>query len=240
MLAAVGAIALSQPLPSAHASPMSAGAAVNGRQALTGAAAEPHDSLYARVDPRVSRGGERAPLGQSGALTSAAEARVAARKAQLDSAAVQAKSYAKDLTSQEWDLPTSGFHISTWFGEPGWYWSSGYHTGIVFATGCGTPVVAVTGGTVSQAGWDGPYGYQVRERLPNGDEVWYNHMTVIKTSVGATLDKGGSVGLVGETGNAFGCHLHFEYRLASDLDHGVDPAPFFLAHGINLHTFPQS
>lgn len=239
MLAAVGAVSLSQPLPQASASPPSAGAGA-GRQSAGGSAGEPHDSLYARVDPRVSRGdSDRAPLVQSGALESAAEARVAARKARLDSAAVQAKSYAKDLASQEWVLPTTGFHISTWFGEPGWYWSSGYHTGIDFATGCGTPVLAVTGGTVSQAGWDGPYGYQVRERLPDGDEVWYNHLTLIKTGVGAELAKGGLVGLIGETGNAYGCHLHFEYRVASDLEHGVDPAPYFLAHGINLHDLPQ-
>jgi murein DD-endopeptidase MepM/ murein hydrolase activator NlpD len=195
---------------------------------------EPHDSLYVRLDPRVSRDADRAPLDQSPALTSAAEARVEERSAQLLSAENRAQTYAKDLASQVWVLPTSGFHISTWFGEAGWYWSSGYHTGIDFATGCGTPIVAVTGGTVSQAGWDGPYGYQVRETLPNGDEVWYNHMTLIQTSVGAELGQGSVVGLVGETGNAYGCHLHFEYRLASDLETAVDPAPFFAANGIPL------
>ena len=190
--------------------------------------------MYSRVDPRVSRGGERAPLVQSGALESAAEARAEARKAQLDSAAVQAKSYAHDVASQTWMLPTTGFHISTWFGEAGWEWSSGYHTGIDFATACGTPVTAVTAGTVAQSGWDGAYGNQVRERLPNGDEVWYNHMTLIKTTLGAKLAKGSIVGLVGETGNAYGCHLHFEYRLASDLKTAVDPLPFFAEHGITL------
>jgi len=232
MLAAVGAVSLSQPLSEAGAQPMSTGANA-GSQGAPGAG-EPRDSLYARTVPRVSRGTGRSSLGQSGALESAAEARVQARNAQLATVAVQAKSYAKDLASQAWVLPTNGFHISTWFGEPGYYWSTGYHTGIDFATACGTPIVAVSAGTVEQAGWDGPYGYQVREQFPNGDQVWYNHMTVIRTSMGAQLDKGDPVGLVGETGNAYGCHLHFEYRLSSDLKTAVDPAPFFAAHGINL------
>ncbi len=167
-------------------------------------------------------------------MQSAAEARAEAREAELSSAATRARAYARSLASRTWTLPTSRFHISTWFGEPGWEWSGGYHTGIDFATACGTPVTAVTAGRVSQAGWDGPYGYQVRERLPNGDEVWYNHLTLIKASKGAELDKGGILGLVGETGNAYGCHLHVEYRLASDLKTAVDPAPYFAAHGIPL------
>jgi murein DD-endopeptidase MepM/ murein hydrolase activator NlpD len=233
VVAAFGAVTVSQPVTRTTGHPVSMSARA-GAQNLGSVSAEPHDSLYARVPVRVSRGEERPPLVQSGALESAAEAKVEARKAQLESTAAQARAYAEDLASQTWVLPTTGFHISTWFGEAGPYWSSGYHTGIDFATACGTPITAVTSGTVSQAGWDGPYGYQVRERLSNGDEVWYNHMTVIKTAAGAEIGKGSVVGLVGETGNAYGCHVHVEYRLASDLEHGVDPAPFFAAHGIPL------
>ncbi len=240
LVAAVGAVSLSQPLPRAIAQPTATGPDV-GVHVAAPANGEPHDSLYIRADPRASRGSARPAVVPSGALESAAEARVEARRAELVSAAVQSKSYAQDLArqarqvSRDWMLPTTAFHISTWFGEAGWYWSSGYHTGIDFATACGTPVVAVTGGTVTQAGWDGPYGYQVREQLPGGDEVWYNHLTLVETSVRAELAKGGVVGLVGETGNAYGCHLHLEYRLASDLKTAVDPAPFFADHGMTLH-----
>ena len=74
-------------------------------------------------------------------------------------------------------LPTTGFHISVWFGESGGYWSTGYHTGIDFATAYGTPVVAVGNATVVQTGWDGPYGNQIRLQFDNGDEVWYNHLS---------------------------------------------------------------
>lgn len=233
VLAAAGALTLGQPLPPSTAHPVSTAALAATQGAVVGIG-EPRDSLYSRTLARVSRGDGRPPLDPPGALASAAEARAAARTAQLAAAAVQAKTYAEDLDSLDWVLPTRGFHVSAGFGEPGWYWSSGYHTGVDLSSACYTPAVAVNDGTVAQAGWDGPYGYQVRLTLSNGDEVWYNHLLAIETTVGADLTRGSLVGLVGETGNAYGCHLHLEYRLAADLDTPVDPAPFFAAHGLPL------
>jgi murein DD-endopeptidase MepM/ murein hydrolase activator NlpD len=236
LLAAVGAVSLGPALQSASAHPISSTGAGAGAasQPVLAASVEPGDLRGAPTDPRVSRGIGRSSLGETAALKSAAQARANARSAALESAAAQARAYARELASRTWTLPTSGFHVSTWFGEAGYRWASGYHTGIDLATACGTPIVAVSGGTVTRAGWDGPYGYQVRERLPNGDQIWYNHMTVIQASAGAGLDPGSRIGLVGETGNAYGCHLHLEYRLGSDPKTPVDPAPFFAAHGIPL------
>lgn len=159
---------------------------------------------------------------------------VAKREEILRAAANSAESYAEELASDEWVLPTSGFHISTWFGEAGPYWSRGYHTGIDFATAYGTPAISVTNATVIQAGWDGPYGNQIRLRIEGGDEVWYNHLSSIEVSVGESVVKGQAIGRIGDTGNSFGAHLHFEYRLASDVSSGVDPRPFFAEHGITL------
>ncbi len=138
------------------------------------------------------------------------------------------------LADDEWVMPTSGYTISTWFGESGPYWSSGYHTGIDFATAYGTPGVAVANATVVQTGWDGAYGNQVRLRLENGDEVWYNHLSSIDVVSGQTVVKGQQVGRIGDTGNSYGAHLHFEYRLASNLSDGVDPRPYFLEYGLAL------
>ncbi len=146
----------------------------------------------------------------------------------------EAKVHAHELESDEWVLPTSGFRISTWFGEAGPYWSSGYHTGIDFATAYGTPAVAVANGVVVQTGWDGAYGNQVRVQLENGDEVWYNHLSSIDVYSGQEVFKGQPVGRVGDTGNSYGAHLHFEVRLASNLGDGVDPRPFFLEHNVVL------
>jgi murein DD-endopeptidase MepM/ murein hydrolase activator NlpD len=164
-----------------------------------------------------------------------AAARQAARRAaSLQSAVDASQHFAKALASRQWVLPTSGFHISVWFGEAGPYWSSGYHTGIDFATACGTPDVAVADATVAQTGWDGPYGNQIRLQFDDGDQIWYNHLSAIEVTTGQAVRQGQQIGRVGETGNAFGCHTHIEYRLASDLHTAVDPLPFFESHGIRL------
>lgn len=129
-------------------------------------------------------------------------------------------------------MPTSGFTISSRFGEAGSYWASGYHTGIDFATDHGTPAAAVSNATVVQAGWDGAYGNHVRLRLENGDEVSYSHLSSIAVVDGERVSTGQRVGRVGETGNAYGAHLHFEYRLAGNLDEAVNPRPRLAEHGV--------
>jgi murein DD-endopeptidase MepM/ murein hydrolase activator NlpD len=191
-------------------------------------------SLEGRDVTQVSRSGARPSLTEKVSAKEKADQLASARDEKLKSAAQDAEKYAQELSSDTWVMPTTGFHISTWFGEAGPYWSTGFHTGIDFATAYGTPVVSVTNATVVQTGWDGPYGNQIRTQLENGDEVWYNHLSSIEVTVGETILKGQEIGRVGDTGNAYGYHLHFEYRLASDLQNGVDPLPFFEEHGLPL------
>ena len=96
-------------------------------------------------------------------------------------------------------------------------------------------MVAPATGAVSAAGWDGAYGNQVRIRLDNGDEIWLNHMSAITVTAGQSIVKGQEVGRVGATGNVSSptaYHIHVEYRLSSDLGHGVDPVPYFAEHGV--------
>jgi len=207
-------------------------------------------SLEGRNATKVSRAGIRPLLTNDAAATKAAQRRTS----RLNDAAGVAEDYAQELADQrteklreaaraarvnaladdEWVMPTSGYDISTWFGESGAYWSSGYHTGIDFATAYGTPGVAVANATVVQTGWDGAYGNQVRLQLENGDEVWYNHLSSIDVVSGQSVVKGQQVGRIGDTGNSYGAHLHFEYRLASNLSGGVDPRPYLLEHGLAL------
>ncbi len=190
--------------------------------------------LAANASPVISPDGATTD-GDAAASAPLAVTRQAARRAALlQSASSDAQRFEKTLLSQKWVLPTSGFHITVWFGERGPYWSTGYHTGIDFATACGTPDVAVANATVAQTGWDGAYGNQIRLQFANGDQVWYNHLSAIEVKTGQEVRRGEQIGRVGETGNAYGCHTHFEYRLASDLHTAVDPLPFFEAHGIRL------
>lgn len=136
--------------------------------------------------------------------------------------------------SSGWVVPLSGYSVSSLFGEAGGYWSSGYHTGLDLAAPYGTPVVAAAAATVVQTGYDGAYGNQIRLQIDNGDQIWYNHLSSIEVTVGQSVSAGTPVGRVGETGNAYGAHLHLEYRLASNLSAGVDPVPYFTSHGVTF------
>lgn len=192
-------------------------------------------TLASRDATKISRSVQRPPaLPVNKKDATKAERRALARYHLLREAADNAEKFANRLSSRQWVLPTTGFHLTAMFGEAGPYWASGYHTGVDFATAYGTPVVAVANGTVVQTGWDGPYGNQVRVQLPNGDQVWYNHLSAIEVTPGTPVLKGQPLGRVGDTGNSYGYHLHFEYRLASDLRTGVDPVPYFLDHGLSV------
>jgi murein DD-endopeptidase MepM/ murein hydrolase activator NlpD len=195
-------------------------------------------------DNRISRSGTRPPTSanvKTGSATSAhsgpaneADLTRVVRDRLARAAATGAEPSAKRVSSQTWVYPTRHFHVTEMFGVPGPYWASGYHTGIDFATAYGTPVVAVGNGTIARTGWDGSYGNQIRLRLPNGDQVWYNHLSSIGVARGQPVARGQALGRVGDTGNAFGYHLHLEYRVSGHLSHPVDPLPYLVDHGLPL------
>jgi murein DD-endopeptidase MepM/ murein hydrolase activator NlpD len=192
-------------------------------------------ALDSRDATRISRSATRpAALPEKKKDASKPERRALARYTMLRQAANDAEKYAKRLSSTNWSMPTADFRISAPFGVAGPYWASGYHTGTDFAAAYGTPVVAVDNGTVVKTGWDGPYGNQVRLKLPNGDQVWYNHLSAIEVTVGRPVLKGQELGRVGDTGNAFGYHLHLEYRPAAGPSAPVDPMPYLRDHGLSF------
>jgi murein DD-endopeptidase MepM/ murein hydrolase activator NlpD len=81
----------------------------------------------------------------------------------------------------------------------------------VFAP-CGTPLVAARGGVVVFASFQGNAGNYVVVR-GDGDGVDYAYMHLQQPSRagrGARVRTGQRLGEVGDTGNAQGCHLHFE------------------------------
>jgi murein DD-endopeptidase MepM/ murein hydrolase activator NlpD len=229
LIAAAGAATAGQAISPAGDASATASRSAGGYVANLSSA-----SLEGRDATQISRAGARPTIEQSVGIQAKVEAAAQRRNDRLKNMAASAEKYAEQLSSDTWVYPTTGFHISVWFGEAGPYWETGYHTGIDFATAYGTPVAAVSNATVAQTGWDGPYGNQIRLTLENGDQVWYNHLSSIEVNVGDTVLKGQEIGRVGETGNAYGYHLHFEYRLASDLETPVDPAPYFAAHALPL------
>jgi murein DD-endopeptidase MepM/ murein hydrolase activator NlpD len=61
--------------------------------------------------------------------------------------------------------------------------------------------------------WDECGGLQVQIDHGEGVESWYRHLSRIDVAVGASVSGGTVIGRVGETGCAFGSHLHFAIRV---------------------------
>lgn len=114
--------------------------------------------------------------------------------------------------------PVSGGHLSSGFGmrrHP----ILGYtrmHAGIDFAAPYGSPIYAVTDGTVEYAGWHGGHGRYVKIRHGGGIATGYAHMSRIVAQPGSHVSRGQVIGYVGSTGLSTGPHLHYElYRNGS-------------------------
>ncbi len=102
-----------------------------------------------------------------------------------------------------------GYKLSARFGERGYIWSNGWHTGMDFDVPNGTGVVASASGTILSAGWAGPYGYHIEIDHGDGYITTYSHLSRIYKSSGY-VSTGEVLGLSGSTGNVTGAHLHFE------------------------------
>lgn len=108
------------------------------------------------------------------------------------------------------------------------------HEGQDVMASCGTPLVAAAGGVVSHNTFHGLAGNYVVIDGPGFDYV-YMHLSVRSPlAVGTPVRAGAPVGTVGATGNARGCHLHFEvwtdpgYRKGGQ---AIDPLPLLRRAG---------
>jgi murein DD-endopeptidase MepM/ murein hydrolase activator NlpD len=102
--------------------------------------------------------------------------------------------------------PANGGYISS---EVGYRWGS-YHKGIDIARPSNRTIKAADNGTVVSAGYDGGYGNKVIIDHNNGMRTVYAHLASISVNVGQTVSKGSAIGVMGDTGNSTGIHLHFE------------------------------
>ncbi|RBM08999.1 LysM peptidoglycan-binding domain-containing M23 family metallopeptidase [Streptomyces sp. PT12] len=138
------------------------------------------------------------------------------------------------------DEAASGFvapvdaSVTTGYRVAGSSWSSGYHTGVDFPVGTGTPVSAIGAGEVVTAGSGGAYGNEVVIRHDDGHYSQYAHLSSISVSAGQTVNAGDQIGLSGSTGNSTGPHLHFEVRTGPDYGSDVDPLAYLAGKGVVL------
>ena len=133
-------------------------------------------------------------------------------------------------------LAKGSYRIGAAFGATG-SWSR-YHTGQDFAASSGTPVYAVTSGTVisgNVGSWAGNY---VVIRAADGSSTLYAHMSGTDVKVGQQVTAGQKIGNVGSTGRSFGAHLHFEYYPSGvtpgDVYSATNPMSYLRSIGISM------
>jgi hypothetical protein len=101
--------------------------------------------------------------------------------------------------------PTTARSIS------GYNYNPGVHPAIDIAGAEGNPVFATDSGVVVYAGWSNyGYGYLVVIDHGTGWQSAYAHLSAISVGCGQSVFQGGGIGAVGNTGNSYGSHLHFE------------------------------
>jgi murein DD-endopeptidase MepM/ murein hydrolase activator NlpD len=105
------------------------------------------------------------------------------------------------------------------------------HQGQDIMASCGTPEVAARGGRVQYAGYEANAGnYVVIDGRGTGFDFMYAHLAEPSPlETGDPVRTGQPIGVVGETGDAVGCHLHFEMWTAPGWYEGgspVDPLPY--------------
>ncbi len=133
-------------------------------------------------------------------------------------------------------LAKGSYRIGAAFGATG-SWSR-YHTGQDFAASSGTPIYAVTSGTVisgNVGSWAGNY---VVIRAADGSSTLYAHMSGTDVKVGQQVTAGQKIGNVGSTGRSFGAHLHFEYYPSGvtpgDVYSATNPMSYLRSIGISM------
>jgi murein DD-endopeptidase MepM/ murein hydrolase activator NlpD len=112
----------------------------------------------------------------------------------------------------------------------------GFHKGVDFVPGGGTPIYAIADGIAAVAGEDySGYGNHViiQHDLGGVDvESLYAHMISGSSPIvqGQEIKVGDFLGLVGDTGVAYGAHLHFEIHINKV---PIDPFAWLQANAVN-------
>lgn len=130
-------------------------------------------------------------------------------------------------SQQGYQMPLASPKVTSWYGQR----DIDFHKGIDFGAPEGTPIVSAYEGTVELAQFGesgsgfGGYGNVVVVNHNNGYWTLYGHMSQITTKVGDRVQRGQVIGKVGQTGMAFGAHLHFEVKQSFKFGQ-VDPKPY--------------
>lgn len=129
--------------------------------------------------------------------------------------------------SQGWVKPLDNAVFTSPFGMR---WGR-LHAGQDYAASIGTPLKAMSSGTVIAAGPMSGYGVYIDVRYWDGSVSRYGHLSSVSASVGQQVSPGDVVALSGNTGRSTGPHLHMEIRPGGG--GAIDPAGWLAERGIS-------
>jgi murein DD-endopeptidase MepM/ murein hydrolase activator NlpD len=163
-----------------------------------------------------------------GASQSAAQT---AAQAQASAAAQAKREAAARATAQahRWVSPVAGYTLTSGFGLR---WGK-MHPAQDLACPVGSPVHALSSGTVVFAGWSTEgYGNLVKIRYWDGTVSWMAHNSRLLVAVGDQVSPGQQIAFSGSTGHSTGPHVHLEIHPGDGSP--VVPTTWLAAHGVTL------
>lgn len=137
-----------------------------------------------------------------------------------------------------WARPSSAYTSSGYGPRSGQcnssYCASTWHLGLDFGASCWSPIYAAAAGRVTYAGRNGGFGNYIRIAHDDGSGTGYGHIVDggIYVSYGQRVEAGQQIAATGQTGNSFGCHLHFE--VYPPWGGTTDPAPWLRWRGVDV------
>ena len=165
------------------------------------------------------------------------QARLAAEEAARKAREAAAAAGGGGVVASGWARPSGGrvtSHYGPRTGQCGnGYCASTWHLGTDMAAGCGAGIYAAAAGTVDFAGPNGGFGNYIRIQHGGGIGTGYGHIRNggIFVRRGQWVNAGQLIAAEGETGNSYGCHLHFEVYVPGGT---TNPVPFMAARGVSL------
>ena len=113
------------------------------------------------------------------------------------------------------NIPLTGeFRVTCEYKRKG-NWAAGWHTGIDMVCDNDT-IYGTCDGTIYKIGVDKSYGNYITVKAPDGKFHWFCHLSKVTCSVGQKISRTTKIGVMGNTGNSTGKHLHFEIRNSSN------------------------
>ncbi|GAA3958305.1 hypothetical protein GCM10022231_17270 [Gordonia caeni] len=106
------------------------------------------------------------------------------------------------------------------------------HNGVDIANKIGTPVHAVTDGTVLESGPASGFGQWIRVKQDDGTVGVFGHVDKSFVKAGQQVRAGQTIGTVGNRGHSTGPHLHYEVRDAKGS--ALNPHAWLAKRGVHL------